>query len=160
MMTETESADLSSTENGSTDRPSGTGPRWRLDPGLAEGRSKLALFVGLGGLGVGSLVHSKPVFLGSVSLMGLAFVLNTAGKLRHYWGLPIPTSAQVKLTASWLLLGGTVLTLLGTYTSARYLGGDGGFFWPLAVAGFGFGLLHMVAQSRHLPADAAEREGR
>lgn len=159
-MTETESADLSSTENGSSDHPSGTGPRWRLDPGLAEGRSKLALFVGLGGLGVGSIVHSKPVFLGSVTLVGFAFVLNTAGKLRHYWELQIPTGAQMKLSVSWLLLGGTVLALLGTYASARYLGGEGGYFWPLAVAGFGFGLLHMVAQSRCLPADADEREGR
>ncbi|MFB6360245.1 MAG: hypothetical protein ABEH59_02875 [Halobacteriales archaeon] len=158
MTTESEPADLPSAENGSTSKQPGRMPDLNLDPGLAEGWSRLALFVGLGGLAVGTLLDTTPVFLGSVTLVGLAFVLNSAGKLRHYHQLRIPMNAKLKLSVSWVLLSATVLALLWTYTNARYLGGEGGFFWALAAAGLGFGLLHMAAQSRYLPADIDEQK--
>lgn len=122
-----------------------------LDPGLAEGRSRLGLFVGMGVLAVGTMVEMSAVVFGGATLIGVAFALNTVGKLAHYWGLPIEVRDRVLLSISWLTLASTVVGLLATFVYARYGPGGGSFFWPLAVAGVGFGLLHMAAQGTYLP---------
>lgn len=133
-------------------RPSRNGSVANISPALAEGRSRLLLFGGMGTLGIAAVVDLSFVFWGGVAIVGLAFALNSAGKLSHYWGLSIPRNDRLKLSLSWLLLAVTVLALLANYGHARYGPGDGGFFWSLAVAGIGFGLLHMAAQSTYLPA--------
>ncbi|RBI58704.1 hypothetical protein DMJ13_25505 [halophilic archaeon] len=89
---------------------------------------------------------------GGVAIVTLGFLLNTSGKLVHYQRLSIPRGDQLKLSVSWLLLALTVVGLLTIYAYARYGSGEGSFFWTLAVAGIGFGLLHMAAQSLYLPA--------
>jgi hypothetical protein len=129
-----------------------------LDPGLAEGRSRLLLFVGLGALGVGHLVDASLAVWSGVAVVAAAFALNTAGKLTHYRTLPIPGAHRAALAASWLLLAACVVALLANYAAARFGGGDGGYFWALAVAGFGFGLLHVAAQSTYLPASEVSEE--
>lgn len=124
-----------------------------IDPGFAEGRSKLLLFAGMGALAIGTMVDSGPVFWGGVAIVGMAFLLNTVGKLRHYGELPIPTGDRLKLTASWVLVVTSVVGLLANYAYTRYGPGNGTFFWSLAAASVGFGLIHLAAQSRYLPVE-------
>jgi hypothetical protein len=157
-MSESEPAEISQSEQRRVNQTPGFGSVLNVDAGLVEGRSKLVLFVGMSGLVVGSFIEVSEVFLGSVSLVGIAFILNTIGKLHHYRALPIPTRSQLALAATWVLLAITALSLIGTYTIARFLGGQGSFFWPLAIAGVGFGLLHMAAQSRFLSAEYQETD--
>lgn len=122
-----------------------------VDPRTTERRSRLLLFGGLGGLAIGNVLGTPLVTWGSVAILTLAFALNTAGKLVHYWDLSIPRADRLHLAASWTLLALTVVGLLMNYTYARYGPGNGSFFWALAVAGIGFGLLHLAAQSKYLP---------
>ena len=130
----------------------------RIDPSTAAGRSRVLLFGGMGWLALGSFVDMAVVFWGGVGIVTLAFVLNTAGKLVHYRDLSIPRSDWLKLSASWTLLALTVVGLLANYAYARYGSGGGSFFWTLAVAGVGFGLLHMAAQSSYLPENEASMD--
>jgi len=125
-----------------------------VDPGTAAGYGRILLFGGMGWLALGSFLDVAIVFWGGLGIVGLAFACNTAAKLVHYRELDVPPWHRVALAASWLSLTGTVLALLGVYAAARYGDGSGEFFWSFAVAGVGFGLLHMAAQSRLLPADA------
>lgn len=120
-------------------------------PPLAEGWSRLALFAGLGLLAVGHLLGVPAVVWGSVAVLVVAFGLNTAAKLLHYRGLAVPRRDRLALATSWVLLAVTVLGVIVNYAYTRYGPGDGSFFWALGVAGFGFGLLHMAAQSTYLP---------
>lgn len=69
-------------------RASAGDSRPRVDPGTAEGRSRILLFGGLGCLAVGNLVDASLVVWGGVGVVVLAFVLNTAGKLVHYGASP------------------------------------------------------------------------
>lgn len=130
---------------------SGGGSFMSVTPSIAEGRSRILLFGGLGGFAIGNAVSILPVVWGGLGVVVLAFGLNTAGKLSHYGELPIPLSDRVKLSASWVLLALTVVGLIANYAYTRYGPGGGDFFWSLAVAGIGFGLLHMAAQSKYLP---------
>lgn len=132
--------------------------RMRVDPSRAEGWSRILLFGGLGWLALGTMVNMAVIFWGGVGIVGLAFALNTIGKLIHYANLPIPRADQVRLAVSWVLLAVTVVGLLANYAYARYGVGAGEFFWALAVAGVGFGLLHMAAQSMYLPETEIEME--
>ncbi|MFB6156614.1 MAG: hypothetical protein ABEJ34_02075 [Haloferacaceae archaeon] len=141
-----------------TDLPTPSDESPTVSPGLAEGRSRLLLFAGLVGFAVGHLVDAPPVVWGGIALVAVAFAVNTAGKLTHYRRLSIPRGDRTKLAASWVLLAVTVVWLLAVYARARYGPGGGRFFWSLAAAGLGFGLLHMAAQSKYLPADAAPDE--
>lgn len=125
--------------------------RPRIDPGTAEGRGRLLLMGGMGGFAIGTLADVAPVVWGGVCLIGVAFALQTAGKLVHYHDRPIPRSDEAKLAASWLLVAVTIGGLVANYAYARYGPGDGRYFYALAVAGIGFGLLHMAAQSAYLP---------
>lgn len=122
-----------------------------IDPRLTEGRSRLLLFAGLGGLALGTTVEAALVVWGSAIVIAAACVLNTAGKLIHYWGLPLPRSDRLALGASWLVLALTLVGVVVKYASARYGSGEGSFFWALAAGAVGFGLLHMAAQSNYLP---------
>lgn len=126
---------------------------WQIDPGLAEGWSKLLLFVGLGGLAVGSTVNVGAVVWAGAAAIGVAFAANTVGKLSYYGELPISAADRLTLSASWVSLAATVVGLLWTYATARYGSSEAAFFWPLAVAGAGFGLVHVAVQGRYLPAD-------
>ncbi|MDZ7746963.1 MAG: hypothetical protein U5K28_10820 [Halobacteriales archaeon] len=45
-----------------------------------------------------------------------------------------------------------------TFVRTRYGSGDGAYFWSLAVAGIGFALLHMAAQSMYLPGSNEEQD--
>jgi hypothetical protein len=143
---------------GTTAPPTAGEPTAPVDPGLAEGRSRLLLFAGMGVLAVGALVAEGSVVWAGVVAIALAFALNTAGKLVHYRGLSIPAGHKLRLSASWLALAATVVGALGTFAHTRYGAGDDGFLLPLALAGVGFALLHMAAQSKYLPAtvDGAE----
>lgn len=122
-----------------------------LDPSLAEGRSKLLLFASMGALGVGTTLAVGPVVWVGIVGIGVAFIVNTVGKLRHYAGLPLARERRLLLSASWLLLAAAVIGLLATYAYGRYGPGAGSYFWSLAAAGLGFGLLHVAAQGRYLP---------
>lgn len=122
-----------------------------IDPSTAEGRSRLLLFGGLAWLAIGHLVDMSMIVWGGVGIVTAAFLLNTAGKVVHYRSLPIPSRNQLTLSVSWTLLAVTVVVLLANFTHTRYGAGDGAYFWSLAVAGVGFGLLHMAAQSMYLP---------
>lgn len=126
-----------------------------IDPSTAEGRSRLLLFGGLALLSVGHLVELSTVALGGVATVALAFALNTAGKLVHYRRLPVPSRDRLILSVSWVLLAATVVGLLANFVYTRYGAGGGAYFWSLAVAGVGFGLLHMAAQSIYLPESEA-----
>lgn len=139
------------TDTDSLSQPSGNDSLMGIDPRLAEGRSRLLLFGGLGGLAIGNILNVPLAVWGGVGVITLAFVLNTAGKLIHYRELSIPRADRLKLAASWVLLALTVVSLLTNYAYTRYGPGEGTFFWALAVAGVGFGLLHMAAQSKYLP---------
>jgi hypothetical protein len=123
-----------------------------IDPSTAEGRSRLLLIGGMGWLGIGTAVDMALIVWGGVAIVTLAFGINTAGKLVHFRELSIPRTNWLTLSLSWILLALTVVGLVTTYAHARYGSGEGGFFWALAVAGVGFGLLHMAAQSIYLPA--------
>ncbi|MFB6308662.1 MAG: hypothetical protein ABEH35_04960 [Haloarculaceae archaeon] len=101
------------------------------------------------------MLDSSLAVWGSLAVVTVAFALNTAGKLVHYYRLPVSRSARLQLSVSWVALAVTIVALLGTYALARYGSGDGAFFWSLALAGFGFGLLHMAIQSRCL--DSVDR---
>ncbi|MFB6167332.1 MAG: hypothetical protein ABEJ43_00615 [Haloferacaceae archaeon] len=127
-----------------------------VDPGLAEGRSRLLLFGGMGGLAIGTFLDVAALFWLGVAGVGVAFALNTAGKLVHYGRLAIPRRGRIGLSASWLALALTVVALLSNYAYARYGPGEGSFFWALAVGALGFALLHMAAQSTYLPATEHE----
>lgn len=109
---------------------------------------------GMGWLAIGAMVKMALLVWGGVAIIGGAFALNTAGKLMHYHELPISGDEEVKLSLSWLLLGLTVVGLLVVFANARYGSGGGSYFWSLTVAGVGFGLLHMAAQSKYLPAES------
>jgi hypothetical protein len=141
---------MNTTDTDSTDSTEYSS-RASIDPGLAEGRSRLLLFVGLGALGVGHLADAALAVWCGVAVVVAAFALNTAGKLAHYRGLSVPVSHRATLGGSWLLLAATVVGLLADYAYARYGPGDGAFFWSLAVAGVGFALLHLGAQATYLP---------
>ncbi|MFC4451139.1 MULTISPECIES: hypothetical protein [Halorussus] len=125
--------------------------RTYVNPSTAEGWSRLGLFFGMGFFAIGNLLEMVAVVWGGTVMIAGAFTLNTAGKLAHYWSLSIPRAEQVKLSASWILLALTVVGLLLNYSYARYGPGEASFFWSFAVAGLGFGLLHMAAQSKYLP---------
>lgn len=139
------------TETKPTTEPSESGGPMGITPGLAEGRSRLLLFVGLAGFAIGNLVSASLVTRGATGTVAVALGLNTVGKLTHYRSLSISRSDRAKLAVSWVLVALTVVGLLTNYTYARYGSGDGSFFWSLAAAGLGFGLLHMAAQSEYLP---------
>ncbi|MFB6281129.1 MAG: hypothetical protein ABEH40_03825 [Haloferacaceae archaeon] len=130
-----------------------------LTPELAAGWSRLVLFVGMAGLAVGALADAAPVVWAGVGAVVVALCLTTVGKLRHYRGLPVSRRDRALLAASWVLVAVTVAALLADFAAARYGPGNGRFFAALAAAGFGFGLLHMAAQSKYLPAngDAPDR---
>lgn len=135
-----------------------TDSRLRIDPATAEGRGRLLLMGGMGWLAIGTFVDMALIVWGGVVIISGAFALNTAGKLVHYHELPIPGDDEAKLAVSWLLLGLTIIGLLANYVYSRYGAGDGSYFWTLAVAGVGFGLLHMAAQSMYLPEESDTTE--
>jgi hypothetical protein len=141
---------------GATTPPTAEEPTAPVDPGLAEGRSRLLMFGGMGVLAVGALVAEGVVVWAGVVASALAFALITDGKLDHYRGLASPAGHELRLSASWLALAATVVGLLANFAYAEYGPGDGSFLLALAVAGVGFALLHMAAQSTYLPADGAE----
>lgn len=126
-----------------------------LDPGLAAGRSRLALFLGVGALAVGDMAGLPRLAWAGVGLAGLAFALNTAAKVLHYRALPLADRPRTILSASWILVAVAVLGLLVTYARARF-GAGGGPFWTLAGVAVVFGLVHRLAQARFLPDDAGE----
>lgn len=128
-----------------------TGSLAAIDPGLAEGRSRIFLFVGMGGLGLGSLLEMAPAVWAGALLVLIAFSLNTVGKLTHYRELPVPPRQRLALAASWTLLALSAVGSLVVFVSSRYGPRQGSFFWPLAIAAVGFSLLHMGAQSTYLP---------
>lgn len=127
-----------------------------IDPATAEGRSKLLLFAALVPFALGHALRIEAGVQIGVAAVGVAFALNTAGKLVHYRRLPIPARDAALTGLTWVLLALSVLGLLATYALARAGDGSAPLFWPLAVAGVGFGLLHMAAQSKYLPADDPE----
>jgi len=129
-----------------------------VDPGLAEGRSRLLLYAGMATLFAGWLADAGVVAWGGTLLFGLAFVLNTAGKLSHYAALPIPGRHRLLLSASWVLLALAVVGLLIRFVHVRYGAGTGAVPAWLAIAGVGFGLLHMAAQSKFLPGGDGREE--
>ena len=131
-----------------------------VNPSTAEGRSRALLFGGLAWLALGHLVDIGMVVWGGIAVVTGAFVLNTAGKLSHYRNLPIPPRNQLALTATWTLLGLSVVGLLVNFAYTRYGPGNGSYFWSLAIAGIGFALLHMAAQSSYLPASEVELDGK
>lgn len=133
--------------------------RFRIEPSTAEGRGRLLLMGGMGWLAIGTIVDMALIVWGGIAIIAGAFALNTAGKLVHYHELPIPGDHEAKLAVSWLLLGLTIIGLLVNYAYSRYGAGDGSYFWALAVAGVGFGLLHMAAQSMYLPEESDTTEG-
>jgi len=137
-------------------RPGETNSIISINPSTAEGRSRAVLLGGMGWLALGSFLKMSFVFWGGVLIVSLAFLVNTAGKFVHYRELPITRGDRLKLTASWTLLSLTVLALILNYAITRYGPGNGDYFWSLAVAGIGFGLLHMAAQSMYLPNTAIE----
>ncbi|MFB6250592.1 hypothetical protein [Halobellus sp.] len=122
-----------------------------IDPSTAEGRSQLLLFGGLACLAVGHLIELSVLAWSGAGIVTVAFVLNTAGKIVHYRDLPIPSRDQLILSATWSLLAVIVVGLLVNFAHTRFGSGDGAYFWSMAVAGVGFGLLHMAAQSKYLP---------
>ena len=122
-----------------------------INPSMAEGRSQALLVGGLAWLALGHIVDMSIIVWGGVGIIAIAFILNTAGKAVHYRALPIPSRDQLTLSATWALLAVTVVGLLANFVHTRYGAGDGAYFWSLAVAGVGFGLLHMAAQSIYLP---------
>ncbi|MFB6161656.1 MAG: hypothetical protein ABEJ61_10860 [Haloferacaceae archaeon] len=111
----------------------------------------MLLFGGLGWLAIGHLVAMSLIVWGGVGIVAVAATLNTAGKLSHYRALPVPSRDRLALSATWTLLALTIVGLLATFAHGRYGSGGGAYFWSLAVAGVGFGLLHMAAQSIYLP---------
>ncbi|MFB6294090.1 MAG: hypothetical protein ABEH60_07505 [Halonotius sp.] len=125
-----------------------------LDPELAEGRSRLLLFAGMGAFGIGTLLGMATAIVVGSAIIGSAFLLNTAGKLSHYRSLPIPQREKAILSGLWLALATTVLGALGTLLLSRYGSGSGAFFWPFTVGSIGFALLQMAAQGSYLPEDA------
>lgn len=129
-----------------------------VDPSTAEGRSRVLLFGGLAWLALGHLVDMTIIIWGGVGIIAIAFVLNTTGKVVHYRSLSIPSRDQLTLSATWTLLAVTVVGLLANFAHTRYGPGDGSYFWSLAVAGVGFGLLHMAAQSKYLPESEVQTE--
>jgi len=129
-----------------------------LNPSLAEGRSRIVLFVGMGGLALGTLFDATPVVWAGLVLILVAFALNTLGKLVHYRNLPISEVEQLVLSLSWLLLAASVLGVLAVFVAARYGPGGGSFFWPLADGSVGFSLLHMAAQGTYLPESEVQDE--
>lgn len=137
---------------------SGDGPFVNINPGTAEGRSRALLFGGLLWLALGHLVDMAIVIWGGVGIIAIAFVLNTAGKVVHYRALPIPSRDQLTLSVTWTLLAVTVVALLANFAHTRYGPGDGAYFWSLAAAGVGLGLLHMAAQSIYLPESEVQTE--
>lgn len=139
------------TETEPLTQPTDTDSKFRIDPCTAEGRSRLLLMGGMGWLAIGTLVDVALVVWGGVLIIAGAFALNTVGKLVHYRDLPISQADRVTLSATWLLLAATVVSLLTNYAYTRYGPGAGRYFWALAVAGIGFGLLYMAAQSLYLP---------
>lgn len=144
------------TDNTDSSSNSARGSLLSVEPSTAEGRSQLLLFGGLGWLAIGHLVDAGVVVLGGVVIVTAAFSLNTAGKVVHYRSLPVSTRSRLLLTGTWVALASTVVGLLAIFARARYGAGDGAFFWSLAVAGIGFGLLHMAAQSSYLPGNEVE----
>ncbi|MFB6093011.1 MAG: hypothetical protein ABEK02_08385 [Haloquadratum sp.] len=127
-----------------------------VDPGRAEGRSRLLLFAGLVPFALGHALRVPLAVWIGIAAVTVAFALNTAGKVVHYRRLPISRRDEAIAGATWVALALSVVGLLATYALARYGGGSGAFFWPLALAGVGFGLLHLAAQSTVLPADDAD----
>lgn len=147
------------TENSdSGSRAASTGGLPSVNPSTAEGRSRVALFGGLTLLALGHLVNVGTVVWGGIAVVIGAFILNTAGKIVHYRGQPIPPRNRLILTATWGLLGLTVVGLLMNFAYSRFGPGNGSYFWSLAVAGIGFALLHMAAQSNYLVHDEANAE--
>ncbi|MFC7164731.1 hypothetical protein M0R89_21725 (plasmid) [Halorussus limi] len=136
----------------------GGGSIVNVNPSTAEGRSRVLLFGGLAWLALGHLVDIALVVWGGVGLIAVAFALNTAGKVVHYRSLSIPSRDHLTLSATWTLLAVTVVALLANFAHTRYGPGDGAYFWSLAVAGVGFGLLHMAAQSKYLPESAVQTD--
>ena len=129
-----------------------------INPSTAEGRSRALLFGGLVWLALGHIVDISLVVWGGVGIIAVAFVLNTAGKVVHYRDLPIPSRDRLFLSATWTLLAVTVVSHLANFAYSRYGPGDGAYFWSLAVAGVGFALLHMAAQSIYLPESEVQTE--
>jgi len=147
------------TENSNSITQSADGDSFlSVNPNTAEGRSRALLFGGLAWLALGHLVDIGMVIWGGVAIVTGGFILNTAGKIVHYRDLPIPTRNQLALTATWTFLGLSVVGLLVNFAYARYGPGDGSYFWSLAIAGIGFALLHMAAQSSYLPEDEVHAE--
>ena len=129
-----------------------------INPSTAEDRSRALLFGGLAWLAIGHLVDMGLIVWGGLAIVTAAFVLNTVGKVVHYRDLPVPSRDQLVLSATWGLLALTVVGLMANFAYTRYGSGDGAYFWPLAVAGIGFGLLHMAAQSSYLPGSEVETD--
>lgn len=148
-MTDTEPTSTA-TDTTRSSQPSGDDSLPNIDPSLAEGRGRLLLFGGMGWLAIGHAVDTALVVWGGVLIVTLAFGLNTAGKFVHYRERSLPRDHEVTLAASWGLLALTIVGLVTNYAYSRYGPGDGSFLWSLAVAGVGFGLLHMAAQSEYL----------
>jgi hypothetical protein len=130
-----------------------SGERAVVDPGLAEGRSQLVLFAGMAVLAVGGLFQVGELVWAGVAAIAVAFALNTAGKLGHYRGLPVPVVHRAALAGTWLGLAATAVGLVLTYAHGSYGGGDGSFLPSLAVGALGFALLHMAVQGKYLPDD-------
>lgn len=143
----------------SVSRPTRDSSLVNINPSTAEGRSRALLFGGLTWLALGHLVDMGLIVWGGVAIVTVAFILNTAGKVVHYRELPIPSRDQLVLSATWGLLALTVVGLMANFAHTRYGSGDGAYFWSLAVAGIGFGLLHMAAQSSYLPESEVEPDG-
>lgn len=125
-----------------------------IDPGLAIGRSRLVLFVGMVGYGLGTFVSSMPVVLAGVVLVCLAFGLNTVGKLVHYHGLSIPGRERVLLGLSWVLLAATMVALVAHVAHARYSPGGAEYAPPLGVTALGFAAVHKLTQKLYTPETA------
>lgn len=126
-------------------------PTPRIDPGFAEGRSRLVLFGGTGWLALGHLVDIAFVLWGGVAIVAGAFALNTAGKLVRYRVLSLPTADRLKLGATWVFLVAAAVGLLASYAHGRTDDGAVRLFWSSGLAGVGFGLLHVAARSLYLP---------
>lgn len=121
-----------------------------VDPGLAEGRSRLTLFVGVLGLATATWISDGRVAWASLAVIVVAFALNTAGKVRHYGECPIDRRQRGLLVATWTLQSLLAVAVLVQFVALRYGGGQGQYVWALAVGAIGFALLHRAAQSTYL----------
>ncbi|WP_435178872.1 hypothetical protein [Halorussus sp. AFM4] len=129
-----------------------------VEPGRAVGGSRLALFVGVLGLAAATYLGVPALAWGCLAVVAAAFGLNTVGKLRHYADLPVSERERRRLVASWVALAVVVVAFLANVVYTRHGAGDGSYYWALAVAGIGLGMVHRGLQAEYLGELAAESE--